>query len=164
MSVWWIPQSVTWPPEYSHHQRKFQPIRLGVNGRSGAGPCQKSQSRSAGRLLRLERSLPIAVDRRRVQRDQGVQLVAQPPAAGDGHRFQEPAVEFRPLLRAHLQHGPVSRTTCSSILPSAIVRVSGFSQYTSLPAFMASMQIFVCQWSGVPTITTSTSLRSKTWR
>ena len=27
-------------------------------------------------------------------------------------------------------------------LPSSIVSVSGFSQYTSLPAFMASMAIF----------------------
>ena len=39
-----------------------------------------------------------------------------------------------------------------------MVSVSGFSQYTSLPAFMASMAMIACQWSGVATMTASTSL------
>ena len=40
----------------------------------------------------------------------------------------------------------------------------GFSQYTSFPAFMASMDACACQWSGVATITASMSLRASSSR
>ena len=48
--------------------------------------------------------------------------------------------------------------------PSAIVSVSGFSQYTSLPASQASIVIRACQWSGVVMTTASTSFRSSSLR
>ena len=38
--------------------------------------------------------------------------------------------------------------------PSSMVRLSGFSTNTSLPALSASMAIGTCQWSGVPISTT----------
>ena len=43
---------------------------------------------------------------------------------------------------------------------SAMVNVSGFSQYTSLPLRKASMAIRACQWSGVAMVTAWMSLRS----
>ena len=47
---------------------------------------------------------------------------------------------------------------------SAIELASGFSQYTCFPAASASVRIRQCQWSGVPTITASTSLSSSSFR
>ena len=47
--------------------------------------------------------------------------------------------------------------TSTTAIASAIVLVIGFSMYTSLPAFMASMAIRACQWSGVAMHTRSTS-------
>ena len=46
----------------------------------------------------------------------------------------------------------------TTAMASAMVRVMGFSMYTSLPASMASMAMRACQWSGVAMQTTSTSL------
>ena len=48
--------------------------------------------------------------------------------------------------------------------PSSMVVASGFSTYTSLPAWQASTVGNACQWSGVAMSTTSTSLRSSTRR
>jgi hypothetical protein len=52
----------------------------------------------------------------------------------------------------------------TTAIASAIVRVIGFSMYTSLPACMASIAIRACQWSGVAMHTTSTSFCSSTFR
>ncbi len=45
-----------------------------------------------------------------------------------------------------------------------MVSASGFSTYTSLPAWHAMTVGRACQWSGVPTMTASMSLRSSTLR
>ena len=55
--------------------------------------------------------------------------------------------------------------TASTIArPSAMVRVRGFSQYTSFPAWQAFTVCSACQWSGVVINTASTSLRSSSLR
>ena len=48
--------------------------------------------------------------------------------------------------------------------PSWMRWASGFSQYTSLPAWQARMAMIACQWSGVAITTASMSLRSRTLR
>src|ERR1035438_9628841 len=48
--------------------------------------------------------------------------------------------------------------------PSSMVRLSGFSTKTSLPALSASIVIGTCQWSGVPISATSISLLSSSAR
>ena len=57
-----------------------------------------------------------------------------------------------------------TRATRTISCPSSMVRVSGFSTYTSLPAFIASMAICACQWSGVATSTASSSFTSRSRR
>ena len=59
---------------------------------------------------------------------------------------------------------PVSFTAFFSASASWMVSVSGFSQYTSLPFFSASMAMRACQWSGMATMTASTSLPPVSWR
>ena len=51
----------------------------------------------------------------------------------------------------------VSLTVFTSSRASSLVWTMGFSRYTSLPWSMASSAILPCQWSGVATITASTS-------
>ena len=46
---------------------------------------------------------------------------------------------------------------------SPTVRVSGFSQYTSLPASIARLAMIACQWSGTQMNTASMSSRSRTF-
>ena len=59
---------------------------------------------------------------------------------------------------------PVRRTASRHSSACWTVRESGFSQKTSFPASMASIAIFVCQWSGVAIRTASTSGSSSTSR
>ena len=54
-------------------------------------------------------------------------------------RCMEPVWNTRPYLRAASINSFVSCTEY----------VSGFSQYTSLPCFIASTAMYACQWSGV---------------
>ena len=56
------------------------------------------------------------------------------------------------------------RAAATIAWPSAMVSVSGFSQYTSLPALQAWIVIRACQWSGVVTTTASTSFESSSLR
>ena len=42
-----------------------------------------------------------------------------------------------------------------TFLDSSIENVRGFSQYTSLPCFIASTEMYACQWSGVAMHTAS---------
>src|ERR1035441_9663457 len=65
-----------------------------------------------------------------------------------------PTWQMRLLTRAALTIGG----------PSSILRVSGFSTYTSLPALSASMAMAACQWSGTPIKTASTSFISSSLR
>src|ERR1022692_2849269 len=44
---------------------------------------------------------------------------------------------------------PVLRCAAITAWPSSMECTMGFSQYTSFPAFMASMEACACQWSGV---------------
>ena len=50
---------------------------------------------------------------------------------------------------------PLPSSVLRICLPSWIVSVSGFSQYTSLPALRASITGSECQWSGVTIVTKS---------
>ena len=65
-----------------------------------------------------------------------------------------PTWQMRLLTRAALTMGG----------PSSIFSVSGFSTYTSLPAFSASIATEACQWSGTPINTASTSFISSSLR
>jgi hypothetical protein len=70
------------------------------------------------------------------------------------------AIDCTPTLMTRFVFFQASTTACAS----SIVRVIGFSQYTSLPAFIASMAMRACQWSGVAIVQMSTSFCSRTWR
>ena len=59
---------------------------------------------------------------------------------------------------------PCRRTVSTSRRLSRIVTDTGFSQYTSLPASAARIEMGVCQWSGVAITTASTSGRASTSR
>jgi len=48
--------------------------------------------------------------------------------------------------------------------PSRMLCETGFSTYTSLPAWQAQIASRACQWSGVAITTASTSRRSRMWR
>ena len=124
MSVWWTPQSVTWPPEYSSHQRKSKLQRCLQYGTFGAWPSQKSQSSSAGGSP-FSNGPPFSPVAHRAER---TQVVSQPTAAREHDRLQEHVTIFAALLRAHLQTSPVSLATWQIFLPSSTVSVSGFSQ------------------------------------
>ena len=65
--------------------------------------------------------------------------------------YCEPICRMRPLDRCASMTG----------LPCSIFWIIGFSQYTSFPAFSASIVMRECQWSGVPMMTASTSLRAR---
>ena len=56
---------------------------------------------------------------------------------------------------------PVRRCASTMASPCSTLCTIGFSTYTSLPASMASMAIRECQWSGVATMTASTSFRAR---
>ncbi len=45
-------------------------------------------------------------------------------------------------------------------MSSSMLKPSGFSTYTSLPARTASRAAGTCQWSGVPMVTASMSSRA----
>jgi hypothetical protein len=58
----------------------------------------------------------------------------------------------------------VRRTVSRTAIACSTVCVIGFSQYTFLPASMASIEILPCQWSGVAIRTASMSFRSSSRR
>jgi hypothetical protein len=56
------------------------------------------------------------------------------------------------------RHRPHFVMTSATRRPSRMLRLRGFSQQTSLPAFAARIDMIACQWSGVEIMTASMSL------
>ena len=101
MSMWWAPQSVAMPPEYSYHQRKRWWQRSGTVVDRGSLAEPEVPVQPLGHGLLLKRSAFAGRER---QADGDLLDLAQASAAGRGHGAAEQLGLVAALLRADLHH------------------------------------------------------------
>ena len=145
------------PPPQSETQRQSQSYTPS-NGRAGAGPTQKSQSRPSGTVAPGRPRNPL-------------ERVLCPPGSPTSTRTTLPMRPFftsstarriSPLDRCQLpvcHTRPLRSTARTRARPSRRSCVNGFSPKMSLPQFAANTPMGACQWSGVAMSTASMSSR-----